>query len=420
MGHTLTMRYHTTGRLSENILETPEGYLLCPGVPVARTGVMEYLPEEVGIESVPAREEIKIYRLEADVFDERAVASFEGKPLTINHPDEDVGPETWRELARGTAQNLRRGLGKESDLLLADLLITDAEAIAAVQEGLREISCGYDAEYEETAPGVGRQINIIGNHVALVDKGRCGPRCKIKDTETHMGKPLPRKMMDWKRILANPKVRKALDEAIAEAEEPAKKDPAPDAKAKDDDRIAALEAKVDEILLALRPAATDEDPENTGDEDPDATADEDPANDNDPEQTGDEDPEEKTKTGDAAMRRRTADADTVRRAKLLAPGLSVRVGDSRCAAVKQALRAAVRDKAIDTAVKAVLRGSTLDSADCLTLDAAFVTASELMKAANNRKTSDGLSGRRSVKDFGSTVTPADMNAANREFYARSK
>jgi hypothetical protein len=419
MGHTVTMRYYTTGRISENILETPEGYLLCSGVPIARTGVMEYLPEEVDIESAPGREEIKVYRLESDVFDARAVASFEGKPVTIDHPDEDVGPETWRELARGTAQNLRRGLDEESDLLLADLLITDAEAIAAVRDGLREISCGYDAGYEETAPGVGRQINIIGNHVALVDKGRCGPRCKIKDTETQMKTPLPRKIT-VDRILASPKLRKALDDAIAEAEEPAKKDPAPDAATKDDDRIAALEAKVDEILLALRPAASDEDPENTGDEDPDATADEERAADDDPEQTGDEDPEEKTKTGDKAARRRTADADTVRRAKLLAPGLAVRVGDSRCAVVKQALRAAVRDKAIDSAVKAVLRGSTLDSADCLTLDAAFVTASELMKSANNRKTADALAGRKSVKDFGHTVTPADINAANREFYARSK
>ena len=40
------MQYYGT-RLSENISRRePEGYLLCLNVPVARTGVQEYLPEE--------------------------------------------------------------------------------------------------------------------------------------------------------------------------------------------------------------------------------------------------------------------------------------------------------------------------------------------------------------------------------------
>ena len=43
------MHYYGT-RLSENISRRePEGYLLCLNVPVARTGVQEYLPEELGL-----------------------------------------------------------------------------------------------------------------------------------------------------------------------------------------------------------------------------------------------------------------------------------------------------------------------------------------------------------------------------------
>ena len=42
------MHYYGT-RLSENISRRePEGYLLCLNVPVARTGIQEYLPEELG------------------------------------------------------------------------------------------------------------------------------------------------------------------------------------------------------------------------------------------------------------------------------------------------------------------------------------------------------------------------------------
>ncbi len=41
------MSYYTTSRLSERLEMTPEGYLLCKAVPIARTGALEYLPEEV-------------------------------------------------------------------------------------------------------------------------------------------------------------------------------------------------------------------------------------------------------------------------------------------------------------------------------------------------------------------------------------
>ena len=43
------MHYYGT-RLTENISRRdPEGYLLCLNVPVARTGIQEYLPEELGL-----------------------------------------------------------------------------------------------------------------------------------------------------------------------------------------------------------------------------------------------------------------------------------------------------------------------------------------------------------------------------------
>ena len=43
------MHYYGT-RLSDNISRRdPEGYLLCLNVPVARTGVQEYLPDELGL-----------------------------------------------------------------------------------------------------------------------------------------------------------------------------------------------------------------------------------------------------------------------------------------------------------------------------------------------------------------------------------
>ena len=60
---------------------------------------------------------------------------------------------------------------------------------------MREVSCGYDADYEQTSPGKGKQSNIIGNHLALVDQGRAGHAYAIQD---HKGA----KKMDFKKMFA--------------------------------------------------------------------------------------------------------------------------------------------------------------------------------------------------------------------------
>jgi hypothetical protein len=170
---------------------TKEGFLLCSGVPIARTthrdAPMLYAPGEVPVKAGPDGI-IRVERLPEDVFTPETIASFAGKPVigvmggsTTAHGTGDVNPTNWKQLAVGVVQNPRRGEGLDDDLLLADLLITDADAIAAVRSGLREVSCGYDADYEELGPGRARQMNIIGNHVALVEHGRCGPRCSIGD-----------------------------------------------------------------------------------------------------------------------------------------------------------------------------------------------------------------------------------------------
>ena len=181
------LHYYGT-RLSENISRRePEGYLLCLNVPVARTGTQEYLPEELGLTgneqlSVSAENKlIPVFRPEEEVFSPETVASFEGMPVTNDHPPEGVDVSNIRALQKGHAHNVRRGSGEESDLLLADLIITDPALITAIlEEGKREISCGYTYELcRENGQYIQRKIR--GNHVAVVDAGRAGSRVSIKD-----------------------------------------------------------------------------------------------------------------------------------------------------------------------------------------------------------------------------------------------
>lgn len=410
------MRYHTFSQLSEHTFETPEGFLLCPGVAIARTGAQPYAAEEVDEGVAGSADAVVMLRDEDEVFAPEAMASFEGKPLVVEHPDEDVTPDNWRKLAVGHVQNVRRGEGLDADLLVADLLVTDAEAIRLIrEEGLRELSCGYDAENEAVRPGVGRQTKIVGNHVALVPRGRCGARCRINDRKGTMAK----KPSWWDRIMGDPKVRKAMrdaeEEMKAQDEDCPNKDEEDPKTATGTDEGDPVAEKLDEVLMLLRTLV--EGKSTSDEDDPKATGDGEPVNTDDEEPTDTNDEEEPARTTDRAMRRRTADADTLNRAAVLAPRHAFRTTDRDCAVKRIALRDACRDKSISRVVDACLRGSTLDRCDCVTLDAAFIAASEVATSRNNRRTADALT-KTTVRDFGKPVSPADINKANRDFYKR--
>lgn len=175
----ITMLAYYGSRVSAHMTETPEGFLICHDVPIARTGSQEYLAREVGADG---ENMVSVLRSEAEVFAPAAIASFEGKPITDDHPPIQVTSENISMYARGHVQNVRRGSGTDSDLLLADLFITDAELIRAIKNGLRDVSCGYECEYEQDARGRYFQSRIRGNHVAVVAAGRAGCRVSIKDS----------------------------------------------------------------------------------------------------------------------------------------------------------------------------------------------------------------------------------------------
>lgn len=179
-------RYLIKAELGPQRHTTPEGFLICTAVPIARTGEYEYNVAEgmsPGIEPGPDGTIIS-RREEAEVFAPAALASFEGKPVTLGHPDVDeVTPDDWRQYAVGHVTNVRRGQGDDADKVIADLVISDAAAIDAINGGLREVSCGYDVTVEQVEPGVERQTHIRGNHVALVPAGRAGSECAIRDSK---------------------------------------------------------------------------------------------------------------------------------------------------------------------------------------------------------------------------------------------
>lgn len=267
-------------QLSENISETPEGYLICKDVPIARIGTQDYLGRELGL-SDKYDDLVKVYREEEDVFSPEAIASFEGKPLTNNHPEPKVDINNLPMYGKGHVQNVRRS-SSEPDLLVADIVATDPQIISEIKNKVkREISSGYDCFYVPYKDGY-RQVEIRGNHIALVSKGRAGSRVSIKDN-----------LIERKNKMAKKNILAAMLKAFARDADPEEVAAAVDAinqrdaeeekakiveamKSKEEEkptedeevdpmagvmgRLEALEEKLNKLLPSEEPS-TDEDPE---------------------------------------------------------------------------------------------------------------------------------------------------------------
>lgn len=179
------MRAFYGSRISEHMIQTPEGYLICKDVPIARTGTQDYRGMEFG---APKSEQIyHVKRPEAEVFNSAALASFEGKPVVDEHPKEDVKAQNVLQHIKGVCQNVHRGTGEFSDCMVADLLIYDKGLIEEIKGGKRDISCGYDCLWVQDGEASYIHREIRGNHVAVVGQGRAGHKVSIRDARPKGG-----------------------------------------------------------------------------------------------------------------------------------------------------------------------------------------------------------------------------------------
>ncbi|MDC4532261.1 DUF2213 domain-containing protein [Acinetobacter baumannii] len=418
--------FYTTGQLGRTRETTPEGYLLCRDVPLARIGKLLYGDGEVPV-TADNSGLIIIERGEDVLFDPRTIASFEGKPVTDDHPEDWVTPENWKKLSNGTAHDVRRGEDEDSDCLVADLLITDKDMIDAVMKGKVEISLGYDADYTEISVGKGIQTNIFGNHIALVKKGRCGSRCKIGDSF------MPKQSKGWLESLR--KAKRTIDEALEKAKSTDEEDVETEDDDEDDDGKTTDAAINRELLKTLKTVQTtvqtfDErlsnlEKKKTKDSESE-TEDDDEEGDGKGKETEDDilEAEQAQKLSEQGIQNHTGDSlqEVLSRAEVLVPGFKMPTFDSanngqavlntKRNVLKQAYATADGQKAIKPFVGAT---PNFDTMPAYTVDAAFIGASELIKQQNNAA---GVRSGISTRDFGrAPLTPAEINKRNREHWA---
>ncbi len=454
------MRFYTVEKLGPKQALTAEGFLVCYDVPIARVGLMDYaaieLPDLEDRDGV-----IEVERTADVVFSPETIASFLGKPVTIDHPSDPVTPVNWKSVAVGTATNIRRGDGSLSDLLLSDLLITDAAAIELVRKkDLTEVSCGYDSRYEQIAPGRARQATVVGNHVALVKSARCGPVCSIGDSTNNLtgerpmaAKKSSQSFKDTLRRLFMTKDSEGFEKALAEVNDdgPLGTD-VPGSEGKEihihvnaapgaiaggtgttDEDPPAGEAKgqLDEILTAVkglsdtvaaigeRVSKLEAAGQATGDgaDDPDGQQAGDGGG-------GDEDDSHVGRTNDSAGLRAEFQ-DAMARAEILAPGVKLptydskaparKTADSLCVLRRRALRAAAEGEHANL-VRSMTADGDLTKMTCDSLKTAFMAASEVAKHKNLM----GLTAQRQLNNGGESNWAEAQNKRNADFWANRK
>ncbi|MDC4612109.1 DUF2213 domain-containing protein [Acinetobacter baumannii] len=418
--------FYTTGQIGRTRETTPEGYLLCRDVPLARIGKLLYADGEVPV-TADNSGLIIIERGEDVLFDPRTIASFEGKPVTDDHPEGWVTPENWKKLSNGTAHDVRRGEDEDSDCLVADLLITDKDMIDAVMKGKVEISLGYDADYTEISVGKGIQTNIFGNHIALVKKGRCGSRCKIGDSF------MPKQSKGWLESLR--RAKRTIDEALEKAKSTDEEDVETEDDEEDDDGKTTDAAINRELLKTLKTVQTtvqtfDErlsnlEKKKTKDSESE-TEDDDEEGDGKGKETEDDilEAQQAQKLSEQGIQNHTGDSlqEVLSRAEVLVPGFKMPTFDSanngpavlntKRNVLKQAYATEDGQKALKPFVGAT---PNFDTMPAYTVDAAFIGASELIKQQNNAA---GVRSGISTRDFGrAPLTPAEINKRNREHWA---
>lgn len=159
----------------ENHELTPEGYLRCFAT-IARTGVQNYRSADGS-----TRRE---YRPEEQVASPESLASFAGKAVTFEHPPLLLDSANTKSYSIGFSGT---EVVYDNGFVRAVMTITDQDSIDKIMRGdAREVSAGYKVEYDPT-PGTtpdgeeydGIQKQIVGNHIAVVRRGRAGPQVKL-------------------------------------------------------------------------------------------------------------------------------------------------------------------------------------------------------------------------------------------------
>ena len=159
------------------------GYWLIKHNPVTKEGVFPYLGKSID-SSLEPEQIYMVYRPYESISSEETLESFNCVPLIENH--EMLG-EGFTPYDNRKADGVLFNTMSENGVMYGDIKIFSENLKKCIEHGKKELSIGYTCDYvKEKGDFNGenydyKQLNIIGNHIALVEKGRAGRDVRVYD-----------------------------------------------------------------------------------------------------------------------------------------------------------------------------------------------------------------------------------------------
>lgn len=164
------------------------GYWEIKHNPISRAGVFPYMGRSISDECEPD----KIYYVyrSADTL-AKSVDTWDNPPKPFINDHEMLG-EGFSKIDDRPVQGVIHNPVFEDDTLYADISVYSESLKDKIENGKKELSLGYFCKYRKEK-GIYKgqaydyvQEDMVGNHIALVDNGRCGSSVRVFDHKCTM------------------------------------------------------------------------------------------------------------------------------------------------------------------------------------------------------------------------------------------
>lgn len=152
--------------------------------PISKRGVYPYLGRQISAECEPDKIYM-VFRPNEELSRKETLDSLKNIPLVNEHTMLGEGCTPAEE--KGVDGVLGDNIEFDNGTIYADITIFSEDMKEKIKGGKKELSLGYWCNYEKQSGTYNGQRydyiqkNIIGNHLALVDKGRMGGEVRVYD-----------------------------------------------------------------------------------------------------------------------------------------------------------------------------------------------------------------------------------------------
>ena len=155
--------------------------------PISKVGVFPYYGKQISPELEPNKV-YYVYRPQEELFKEETKQSFKLIPIVDEHTMLGNGDGLVPAENKGVHGTTGEEVENDNNLLYINLKIYSEELKNLIENGKKELSCGYYCKYElkdgeyngEHYDAIQRDIK--GNHIALVENGRMGADVRVMDS----------------------------------------------------------------------------------------------------------------------------------------------------------------------------------------------------------------------------------------------